>query len=282
MPSFMPAQALLELCIHVTSQPNSGAIAAVVAASGYGSELVSDLQVIPQVLDCRCRHRGVKVTSYTVSGAVCRAGRDDLYDDDRYGPTGGFGRPDFDERYGPGGPRYGPAPDRYGSYEYEDRERRGYGPEDADYRAGWREREAAYAGGYRGEGARPGYEPRGGFDRERYEVHRPGYDAAYMDRDLLPPPPPPRPAAAGPPSPEPAAAAAAGGSAGGAPPADESDSDVDPEREAFEAELARVAADMERVSPVVWMPYDPVHAACITFPAGYNPIEPKFWSFGSP
>jgi hypothetical protein len=30
--------------------------------------------------------------------------------------------------------------------------------------------------------------------------------------------------------------------------ADDSDSDVDPEREAFEAELARVAADMERVS----------------------------------
>jgi len=183
---------------------------------------------------------------------VCRAGRDDLYDDDRYGPAGGFGRPDFEERYGPGGPRYGPAPDRYGSYEHEDRERRAYGTEDADYRAGWREREAAYGGGHRGEGGRPGYEPRGGFDRERYEVHRPGYDAAYMDRDLLPPPPPPRPAAAGPPSPEPAAAAA-GGSAGGAPPADESDSDVDPEREAFEAELARVAADMERVSAHVWI-----------------------------
>jgi hypothetical protein len=30
--------------------------------------------------------------------------------------------------------------------------------------------------------------------------------------------------------------------------ADDSDSDIDPEREAFEAELARVAADMERVS----------------------------------
>lgn len=187
-----------------------------------------------------------------MSCATTRAGRDDGYDDDRYGPAGGFGRhPEYDERYGggPAGPRYGPGPDRYSSYEYEDRDRRGFGPDDSEYsRPGWREREAAYAAGYRGEAGRPGYEPRGGFDRERFEAHRPGgYDAAgYLDRDLLPPPPPPRPAAAGPAPVEPVASIAAGPVDAGR--ADESDSDVDPEREAFEAELARVAADMERVS----------------------------------
>lgn len=179
-----------------------------------------------------------------------------MHDDDRYGPVGGFGgrHPDFDERYGHPGSRYGPGPgpERFSSHEFDERDRRGpYGPEDGDYRPSWREREAAgpgYGGGFRGEGARPGYEPRGGFDRERYEAHRP----SYGDRDLLPPPPPPRAGAAAPAAPEPAAAAAApaaGYVTGPTGRGDDSDSDVDPEREAFEAELARVAADMERVSP---------------------------------
>lgn len=183
-----------------------------------------------------------------------RSGRDDMYDDDRYGPVGGFGgrHPgDLHDRYGhapPGAGRFGPGPERY-SYEHDDRDRRGgFGgpPEDGEFRAGWREREAGPGyepRGYRGEGGRPGYEPRGGFDRERYEAHRPGYEAGYAERDLLPPPPPPRFAAAGPVVPEAVAEEPAVLLR-----ADDSDSEEDPERAAFEAELARVAADMERVS----------------------------------
>lgn len=191
-----------------------------------------------------------------------------------FGGGGGRHPADFDDRYGPGpgghpgGRHHGPGgPDRYSSYDYDyerDPRRGGYGPgpDDGDYsRPNWREREAAgYGGGpggFRGgDSGRPvGYEPRGGFDRERYAAHRPGYgEGGYggpVDRDLLPPPPPPRPGggAAGPAPPEPAAAAAPlAAGAGAAGRGDDSDSDVDPEREAFEAELARVAADMERVS----------------------------------
>lgn len=191
-----------------------------------------------------------------------------MYDDDRYGGPGEYGR-------GAAGDRYGGAPFRSGygrgPSDYDERGPSRYGAEDEyDFRSGaggdwpgpgasWHEREAYY----REREGRP-FEPRGygSHDRfdprsrpegrfadapERLHDERPGGYDPYLDRDLLPPPPPraglgPAGRALG----AEAAAAAAGSKAA------ESDDERDPEREAFEAELARVAAEIEKVGGSWW------------------------------
>jgi hypothetical protein len=116
------------------------------------------------------------------------------------------------------------------------------------------------------------YEPRGGFDRSHFmERAGSGYDRdagdryaadrydPYLDRDLLPPPPPPRVALGGPSGLGVAEAAAAGAASGGQVKHDESDEELDLERQEFEAELARVAAEIERVSDFVMSPCKAQH-----------------------
>lgn len=156
-----------------------------------------------------------------VPTCVDRPPRDDV-DDDRY--TGDHAAPRFEERFGPSHRGYG--------RDYEERPSRfNAADEEYDFRAGglraewagsgnWRDRDSGYYRGsygearaYSGEGSRGyGVEERAG-----------SYDV-FSDRDLLPPPPPPRGAAAV-----------------------ESDEEVDLDRMEFEAELARVAAEMEKV-----------------------------------
>jgi hypothetical protein len=211
--------------------------------------------------DCR-------VSSWCL-GSCCRPGRDDGYDDDRYGEYHRYGGPggapyrgpsDYDEPR-PGAGRYSGPPGPEDEFDF--RGGRGGGGE-RDWTgpsgSGWREREAYY---HREGGRGSSSYDRGssGYDRfaggpegaaaaaaGRYTGERPGaagYDS-YTDRDLLPPPPPPR-GGLGPAGSVPEAAGSLGAGAIEARVA-ESDEERDLEREEFEAELARVAAELERVS----------------------------------
>lgn len=184
----------------------------------------------------------------------------DRFDDDRYhGDVDFAGRSgqQFDER----GPRSGFGPR---DYEPPPPARGGYaaGDDDYDFMRG----RAGYGYGFDGPGhGPPGHPPppRGGyydmpppppphhhypsrrdygpgdsFDAPRHDAPRfTGPYDPYADHDLLPPPPPPRA-----PPPRGQDAAAEGKAAGKV----EEEDDIDPEREAFEAELARVAAEMEK------------------------------------
>eukprot|EP00882_Tetradesmus_deserticola_P006733 GHRQ01007086.1.p1 GENE.GHRQ01007086.1~~GHRQ01007086.1.p1 ORF type:complete len:427 (+),score=116.81 GHRQ01007086.1:83-1363(+) len=201
-------------------------------------------------------------------------GRDDGYDDDRYGSHNRYGGPgagpyrgpsDYDEPR-PGAGRYSGPPGAEDEFDF--RGGRGGGGERewaGPSSAGWREREAHYhreggrGGGFErsssyhaehsGSYDRYGGVPDGAAAAGRYAGERSGsqgYDS-YADRDLLPPPPPPR-GGLGPAGGAPEAAAGSVGAAAVEARAADSDEERDLEREEFEAELARVAAELERVS----------------------------------
>jgi hypothetical protein len=158
--------------------------------------------------------------------------RDDHRERERF-DDGGYDRPGWERhRDGPPG-RYEPEPYHRGyEREYEEPPYRGgrYGPPPGD--------------GYGGPGPARGYDypppppPRRGYEAAPYErSYDRGYERAGFrpydayDEGLLPPPPPPR-------APPPPAAARPDV------PADAGD-DIDPEREAFEADLRR---ELEKVS----------------------------------
>ena len=185
--------------------------------------------------------------SCSCSSSCFPRGRRDHFDDDRYGGPDDHGR-------------HGPVDDRYGGPRHRD-----YGPpvfeDEYDFmRSGRPDDRYGPRGGYDvgpPPPPPPGRYNRGfdrGFDREpgprgfdNYYGSGGGYEA-YGDADILPPPPPPKGGAAVPErpeavQPEPVAASS---------PPEEEDEDYDPEREAFEAELARVLEAEEKVS-AVWM-----------------------------
>ncbi len=194
-----------------------------------------------------------------------RPGRD--FEDDRYYAGGPAAGPDADV-YGPrGGPpgAYGPPREAYESGQprsYED---------EYDFTRGRAGYHSAAEGPYGGRGGRPGYGDAPGrpmldrgpmldrdYDRDRdYGLAPHGHHSSippvgyewdgYGGRELLPPPPPPRV----PPPPVREGGAAGGAVSGGAAAAAGADEEeIDPEREAYEAELARLAAELERVSGI--------------------------------
>lgn len=164
-------------------------------------------------------------------------------DDERHGGD----RPSYDDRFEPGfRPSYGrdaeERPGRFAAAAEDEYDFRASGtrPEWAGLggSSSWREREgrekdSLYARGHGDERRGPG-DSRG----HNFDDRSAAYDP-YADRDLLPPPPPPR-----------AMLAAGRGmeeTATAAPAAADSDDEVDLDRIEFEAELARVAAELAKV-----------------------------------